>query len=185
MPLCFGRGRVGPRQQRAPLRELRGGGPDLLAGDAPAAVDPGGLGGQAGQVGSGARLGKQLAPDHFAAERRRQEALLLLLGAERDDRRDDPGRDADLRPLDPAAGELLGDDDLLDRAGGAAPRLGQVRQHPAALGDARPCAARASISLSAATSARISSRSFSVSGSRSMSIARMPVVVAVSTTCCG
>ena len=39
--------------------------------------------------------------------------------------------------------------------------------------------------LSAATSARISSRSFSVSGSRSMLSLRMPVVVAMSTTCCG
>ncbi len=39
-----------------------------------------------GQVRTGARLGKQLAPDHFAAEGRRQEPLLLLFGAERDDR---------------------------------------------------------------------------------------------------
>ena len=31
--------------------------------------------------------------------------------------------------------ELLGDDDLLDGARGAPPRLGQVRHHPAALGD--------------------------------------------------
>ncbi len=137
------RARVGARQQRAPLGELRGGGPDLLAGDAPAAVDLGGLGGQAGQVGSGARLGKQLAPDHFAAERRRQEPLLLLVGAERDDRRDDPRRDAHLRALHLAGGELLGDDDLLDRVGGPAPRLGQVRLHPAALGDRGVALARA------------------------------------------
>ena len=41
------------------------------------------------------------------------------------------------------------------------------------------------IAFSAATSARISSRSFSVSGSRSMLSLRIPVVVAVSTTCCG
>ena len=45
-------------------------------------------------------LGKQLAPDHLAAERRRQEALLLLVGAERDDRRDDPGGDAHRGALD-------------------------------------------------------------------------------------
>ncbi len=32
-------------------------------------------------------------------------------------------------------GELLRDDDLLDRVRGTAPRLGQVRHHPAALGD--------------------------------------------------
>ena len=135
MPLCFGRARVRPRQQRTPLRVLRGGGPDLLAGDAPSAVDLGGLGGQAGQVGSGARLGKQLAPDHFAAEGGRQEPLLLLIGAERDDGRDDPRRDAHLRTLHPSAGELLGDDDLLDRVGSAPPRLGQVRLHPTTLGD--------------------------------------------------
>ncbi len=33
------------------------------------------------------------------------------------------------------AGEFLGDDDLLDRAGGSAPRLRQMRQHPSALGE--------------------------------------------------
>src|SRR6185312_10107976 len=70
--------RIGPRQQCAPLRELCGRGPDLLAGDAPAAVDPDGLGREPGQIRSGARLGKQLTPDHFAAEGRRQEPLLLL-----------------------------------------------------------------------------------------------------------
>ena len=109
----------------APLRELRGGGPDLLAGDAPAAVDPGGLGRQTGQVRAGARLGEQLAPDHLAAEGRRQEPLLLLLGAERDDRREDPRRDADLPPLDLPGGELLRDDDLLDRAAARPRGLGR------------------------------------------------------------
>ena len=135
MPLCLGAlGSV--RASSAPHCEYCArGGPDLLAGDAPAAVDLGGLGGQAGQVGTGARLGKQLAPDHFAAERRRQEPLLLLVGAERDDRRNDPRRDAHLRALHLAGRELLGDDDLLDRVGRAPPRLGQVRLHPAALGD--------------------------------------------------
>ena len=135
MPLCFGRARVRSGQQRTPLRELRAGGPDLLTGDPPAAVDLGGLGGQAGQIGTGARLGEQLAPDHLAAEGRRQEALLLFVGAERDDRRDDPRGDAHLRALDSAGRELLGDDDLLDRVRRPPPRLGQVGLHPAALGD--------------------------------------------------
>ena len=97
MPLCFGAlGSV--RASSAPhCGVLRAGGPDLLAGDAPAAVDLGGLGGQAGQVGARARLGEQLAPDHLAAEGRRQEPLLLLVGAVGDDRRDDPRGDAHLR----------------------------------------------------------------------------------------
>ncbi|CNM07519.1 Uncharacterised protein [Mycobacterium tuberculosis] len=41
------------------------------------------------------------------------------------------------------------------------------------------------IAFSAATSARIWARSFSVEGSRSMSTGRIPAVVAVSTTRCG
>ncbi|CNL71075.1 Uncharacterised protein [Mycobacterium tuberculosis] len=131
----LGRRRVRPRQQRTPLGVLRAGGPDLLTSDAPATVDPGGLGCQASQVRSRARLGEQLAPENVASERWRQEALLLIVGSERDDRRHDPRRDGNLRPLDPPGGELLGDDDLLDRAGGPTPRLGQIWQHPPTFGD--------------------------------------------------
>nr|VTP01292.1 hypothetical protein BIN_B_02846 [Mycobacterium kansasii] len=58
-------------------------------------------------------------------------------------------------------------------------------------GSAQPASASATLRCSrgiafrAATSARISARSFSVSGSKSMSTGRIPVVVAVSTTRCG
>ena len=133
--IVFWSARLRPGQQHAPMSELRGRGPDLLAGDPPAAVDLGGLGGQAGQVRARARLGKQLAPDHFAAERRRQETLLLLIGTERDDRRHQPRRDTQGRSSHLSGGELLLDDDLLDRGRRPAPRLGQMRRHPTALGD--------------------------------------------------
>ena len=133
--LMLGRAGVGAGQQRTPLRELRAGGPDLLPGDAPTAVDLRGLGGEAGEIRARTRLGKQLTPDHLAAERRRQELLLLSFGAVGDDRRDDPRGDAHLRSLDPPGGELLGDDDLFDRGGGPSPRCGQVRLHPPTLGD--------------------------------------------------
>ena len=126
---------IGAGQQRTPLGELRGGGPDLLAGDPPPAVDLGGLRGQAGQIRTRTRLGEQLAPDHLAAERRRQESLLLCLGAVGDDRRDQPCGDAHIGSLDPSGGEFLRDDDLLDGGRGPAPRFGQVRLDPAALGD--------------------------------------------------
>ena len=148
MPPCFGARRVGAGQQRAPLRVLRAGGPDLLAGDAPAAVDLGGLGRQAGQVGTRARLGKQLAPDHLAAEGRRQEALLLLVGAVGDDRRDDPGGDAHLRPLHLPGRELLGDDDLLDRLRRPGPTAWAGAAAPSRPRRSRCCARRAE-SLSA------------------------------------
>src|SRR6202022_3061071 len=133
--VVFWSGRVRPCQQHAPMRYLRCGGPDLLTGDAPTTVDLGGLGGEACQVRTGARLGKQLAPDHFAAERWRQEALLLLFGAERDDRRYQPRRDAHRGSAHLASGEFLGDDDLLDRARCATPWLGQGGHPPAAFGD--------------------------------------------------
>ncbi len=48
--VVFWRARVRPGQQHAPLRQLCAGGPDLLAGDPPATVDLGGLGGEARQV---------------------------------------------------------------------------------------------------------------------------------------
>ena len=63
----------------------------------------------------------------------------MLLGAIGDDGRDQPGCDAHIGSFDPAGGELLRDDDLLDRLSFTAPGLGQVRLHPPALGD-RDCA---------------------------------------------
>ena len=134
MPLCFGAlGSV--LASSAPQRgRIGAGGPDLLSGDPPATVDLVAL------VVSLARSepapgSKQLAPDHVTAERGRKEPLLLFLGAERHDRRNDPGRNPHRRTFNPAGAEFLGDDDLLHRAGGAAPGFGQVRLYPAALRD--------------------------------------------------
>ena len=117
MPLCFGAfGSV--RASNAPhCRVLREGGPYFLAGDSPATVDLDGLGGQTGQVRTGARLGKQLAPVHFTAQCRRQKASLLVFIAERDDGWNQKACDAQHGAPNPAGAEFLRDDDLLDRGG--------------------------------------------------------------------
>ena len=57
---------VGARQEHAPLRLVRIGGPDLLAGDAPAAVLTHRLRLQRGEVGARLRLREPLAPDLLA-----------------------------------------------------------------------------------------------------------------------
>jgi len=71
----------------------------------------------AGQVGARRGLGEELAPDLVAVQHRAEVALLLLLGAVGDDRR---AEHADADDVEDAgqlrAGELLGEDDLLERA---------------------------------------------------------------------
>ena len=63
------------------------GGPHLLAVDDPVVAVADRAGGQRRQVGAGARLAEQLAPDLLAGPQRPQEAPALLVGAEREDRR--------------------------------------------------------------------------------------------------
>src|SRR3546814_19033050 len=92
-------------------------GPDLLAVDQPASVDPGGLRLDAGGVRSSVGLDEQLAPDDLLVERRAHPAVELVLVAVLDDREDVPCGDAVGRLLDAGGGELLLDHELLDGAG--------------------------------------------------------------------
>ena len=96
--LVLRRVRVGAGQADAPVGALGDRGPHLLAGELPAAVDPLGAGAQRGQVGAGAGLGEQLAPDQLAEQRRPHEPLALLVGAVLEDRRQRPAGDHDVRP---------------------------------------------------------------------------------------
>ena len=89
MPRCLGAsGSV--RASRMPQSAVVGlGRPHLLAVDHPLVAVAHGPGGEAGEVGAGAGLAEQLAPDLVAAEHRVEEALLLRVGAVGDDRRAD------------------------------------------------------------------------------------------------
>ncbi len=108
---------VGAREQQPVGGELGVRRPDLLAGEAPAAVV---LQARArlhgGEVGAGGGLGEQLAPDLVAVQHRAEVAALLLVGAVGDDRRPehaDADRVEDAGDFGP--GDLLVADDLLDR----------------------------------------------------------------------
>ena len=81
----------------------------------------------AGGVGAGIGLAEQLAPHDLVGERGADPPGDLVVGGVLDQREDDPAGDAVRRPLDARGVELLLDDQLLDRTGTAAPRLGPVR----------------------------------------------------------
>src|SRR5262249_53690934 len=70
-------------------REPREARPDLLPREAVAVALPLGAGPDGGQVGAGARLAEELAPDLLGGEDLRDEAPLLLLGAVPHERRPD------------------------------------------------------------------------------------------------
>jgi hypothetical protein len=107
-------------------------GPDLLAGDAEAAVLLHRLGLERGEVGAGFGLGEPLAPDLLSREDRLEEPLLLVLGAMRDHHRPAHHQAQDVRgPRRLRPRQLLTEDRLLDQ-----------RRTPAAVllrpGDPRP-----------------------------------------------
>ena len=89
-------GHVGVRADggEAEAGVVRAAGPDLLAVDEPAAVDPGALGLDAGGVGAGVGLAEELAPDDFLVQRRHDPAVELVLVGVLDQREDVPGGDA-------------------------------------------------------------------------------------------
>ena len=92
MPSCrFAAFGIGAHQHEAPVGMMRGRGPDLLAVHHVMVAVALRRGLQRGEVGSGARLGKALAPPIVEVGGARQEALLLLLGAELDQHRADHG----------------------------------------------------------------------------------------------
>ncbi len=63
-----------------------------------------------------------------------QEAFLLLRRAVLNQRRYHPGADRQVVRPDPGRAQLSVDDELLERLSVTAPRLGQMRHHPAAGG---------------------------------------------------
>ena len=117
----FLRFRIGPREQRAPVRGPAVAVPNLLAvDDEMIAVDVG-VGADIGEIGTGVRLGKSLAPDFFGAENFREIALLLCLGAKRDDSRTDQAKPQNVRQRRRTGlAHFLSKDDLLDQRGSAA-----------------------------------------------------------------
>ena len=133
MPSCLGTSGLVRTVAKPKSRVVGAGGPHLLAVDEPAAVDPGGLGLDAGGVGAGVGLAEELAPDGVLVERRHHPAVELVLVGVLDQREDVPRGDAVLRALDAGVAELLLDDELLDRAGLAAVGLGPVGHHVAGL----------------------------------------------------
>ena len=94
MPSCLGTSGLVRTVAKPMPGDVGAARPDLLAVDQPAAVDPGGLGLDAGGVGAGVGLAEQLAPDDVLVERRAHPAGDLVLGGVLDEREDDPAGDA-------------------------------------------------------------------------------------------
>ena len=135
IPTCrFARLRVGAHQAEAPIGEVRGRGPDLLAVDDVVVAVALGRGLERGEVRAGAGLGKALAPPIVEIGGARQKALLLLLGAELDQHRTDH-RDVEGRHLGRRRQLVLLEEDhpLHRRPAGPAIFLGPAVGGPALL----------------------------------------------------
>ena len=107
--------RAGPKRARVAQR-----GPHLLPVDDPLVAVADGPGREPGEVGAGARLGEQLAPDLLAGEERPQVALLAARRCRGDDRRRDHAEADEVeREVRRRAGgiEALDHDPLLRRIG--------------------------------------------------------------------
>ena len=92
--------RIGPGHQNPELRVLRTGVPDLLAVDDPFVAVKHCSRRKASKVGTGTRLGKQLAPDLGAAHDARHESVELLgRSVGHQGRGDEEGGDALGRPV--------------------------------------------------------------------------------------
>ena len=135
-PRCFGQVGVGAGDEDAEAGVLRAARPDLLPVDDELVAVAHGPGAEVGEVAAAARLGEQLAPELLAGEDRPQVAVLLLLAAGVEDRRRRPA-DADRvdRSPDLGLGQLVVDDQLVDRVGVEAPRTRPVRGDVAGLGE--------------------------------------------------
>src|SRR5215469_6422331 len=106
--------RIGPGQHRSVVAVLSPRRPHLLSAENPLIAVPDSSGLQAGNVGSGARLGEQLAPDLLAPQHRRQISLLLLLRAHLENRvswHADADEEGPVRQV--VVARLLAPDDLL------------------------------------------------------------------------
>ena len=97
-------------------------------------------GGEVGEIRTGVGFGEELTPDVLVGEDPIEVAGLLLLGTAEQDRRSGPADPDGVRRHLPSTGtlhlqpgELLLDDDLVDRVGADPPRLGPVRHDIAGL----------------------------------------------------
>src|SRR5262249_58846200 len=96
-PTMLGDARVGARQQQPPVGDGAVRRPDLLAVDLEMIALVFGARPEAGQIGTGVRLGVELTPQLVRREDLFEIALLLGLGAVMDDGR---SHDADAEPVD-------------------------------------------------------------------------------------
>jgi hypothetical protein len=135
--LVLGHVPVGARQEQAPMRLVRRGGPDLLAVDHPLVALPVGARHRARHVRAAARLAEQLAPGVLAGQDALQELLLMEIRAVRQDGRRRQGADAGLGDADGAdLAELLVDHGIeFHRQVAAVPLLGPMRRAPARLAE--------------------------------------------------
>src|SRR5207253_1540964 len=99
--------------------------PHLLPVDQPTTLDPAGAGLDGRRVRPCVGLAEQLAPGELTVEGGADPALDLVGTAVLGEGQGDPAGDAHVGPLH--TGQLLVDDELLDGAGGPAPRPGPVR----------------------------------------------------------
>ena len=129
-----GRG-IGAGEQDPPPGDVRIARPHLLPVDHPVVAVALGPRRERGQVGAGAGLGEQLAPELLPAEQRPEPAVLLLLGAGVHEGRPRPS-DADGvdRAPHPGPPQLLVDHQLGQRIGVEPVRRGPVGRHVAGLG---------------------------------------------------
>ena len=94
----LGQVRVGACEHDAPPCDVGDRRPDLLSVDDPFVAVTHGPGGKAGEIGPGARLAEQLAPDVLASPQGGEEAHSLLGGAEGEDGRSGHPEADDVEP---------------------------------------------------------------------------------------
>src|SRR5947208_8630456 len=94
---------VRSRQADSPLCPARPRCPHLLPGEPPTTLGANGFHTQRREVGTGARLAEQLAPDQLAAQCGEHEPVDLIRAAVFEDRRRPPPSDDEVRPVDTGA----------------------------------------------------------------------------------
>jgi hypothetical protein len=129
--------RVGPSQQNSVVRIVRPRSPHFLTVDNPIVSVPFRPGRKAGEVGSGSRLGEQLAPKLLAAQQGPQKPLLLPSVPGGEDRRAGP-TDADgivAMGVDARRAQLIVQNQLVDHVSRQAPRGRPGRRHVTRVGE--------------------------------------------------
>ena len=124
MPRCLGAFWVGSSEKDSVVGFPSPGGPNLLSLDHPIFAIAFGPRRQCCEIRARSRLGKQLAPEFFAAQDRPQEPLFLPIvtgGQDGRTRPADPDRVVTVR-IDPGRIHFLSQDELMDRIRRQTPR---------------------------------------------------------------